>query len=311
MKISSTCRPLGGPFQGVGLASKSRRVLKRAVVSLIAASALAVGIPGSSAYAQSQGSEVGCLGSKAATLPGVNLSSGQTLSPGQSLNGKTKILVMQTDGNLVLYLKGTNGQPAVPVWASNTWGNWGARAVMQSDGNLVVYRAGGSSPADALWSTGTYNHWWAHLELADNGDLAVYGSQPGLPLWNTNSWEWPASWYVMQNGLGLTPGQSIESATVWLIMQYDGNLVIYRKRDGAVLWASGTNGHPCHDITMQSDGNLVEYGMGFGATWATGTWGNQGAFARLQDDGNFVIYRKGGGTPDTALWSTGTWRNSR
>ncbi len=57
-------------------------------------------------------------------------------------NGKdAKKLVMQNDGNLVLY--GPNG----PVWASNTSGNRGAYLVLQDDGNLVIYKA--------VWSTGT------------------------------------------------------------------------------------------------------------------------------------------------------------
>jgi len=57
-------------------------------------------------------------------------------------NGKNaKKLVMQNDGNLVLY--GPNG----PVWASNTSGNRGAYLVLQDDGNLVIYKA--------VWSTGT------------------------------------------------------------------------------------------------------------------------------------------------------------
>jgi len=57
-------------------------------------------------------------------------------------NGKNvKKLVMQSDGNLVLY--GTNG----PVWATNTSGNRGAYLILQDDGNLVIYKA--------VWSSST------------------------------------------------------------------------------------------------------------------------------------------------------------
>lgn len=55
-------------------------------------------------------------------------------------------LVMQRDGNLVVYL----GHKA--LWSSGTWGHPGARLVLQRDRNLVIYSAAGR----ALWATGTY-----------------------------------------------------------------------------------------------------------------------------------------------------------
>ena len=51
-------------------------------------------------------------------------------------------LVMQLDGNLVLY---EGGQA---VWASNTGGNPGAYFAVQGDGNIVVY----SSDNRPLWA---------------------------------------------------------------------------------------------------------------------------------------------------------------
>lgn len=44
---------------------------------------------------------------------------------------------MQGDGNFVIY-NWADG----PVWSSNTYGNPGSKLVMQDDGNLVVYRGG-------------------------------------------------------------------------------------------------------------------------------------------------------------------------
>ncbi|MFE4973377.1 hypothetical protein ACFRAR_14845 [Kitasatospora sp. NPDC056651] len=49
-------------------------------------------------------------------------------------------LVMQGDGNLVLYVTGSNGVTTAP-WATRTIG-CGDRAIMQGDGNFVVYGAG-------------------------------------------------------------------------------------------------------------------------------------------------------------------------
>jgi hypothetical protein len=54
-------------------------------------------------------------------------------------------VIMQTDGNLVLYSGGE------AVWSSGTSGNPGAQAVLQNDGNFVIYSASGR----ALWNTGT------------------------------------------------------------------------------------------------------------------------------------------------------------
>ena len=54
---------------------------------------------------------------------------------------------MQTDGNFVLY-----SALRLPAWASGTDGSGGDRLVMQSDRNVVIYNPSGA----AVWSTGTY-----------------------------------------------------------------------------------------------------------------------------------------------------------
>jgi hypothetical protein len=72
-------------------------------------------------------------------------------------------------------------------------------------------------------------------------------------------------------------------------MQGDGNFVMYRTSDLLVRFATyrfGTN------MTMQTDGNLVEYSNGF-PLWWTSTSGNPGAFLNVQDDGNLVVYSSG------------------
>lgn len=55
-------------------------------------------------------------------------------------------------------------------------------------------------------------------------------------------------------------------------------------------------------ITMQGDGNLVQFSMpGNKPFWSSGTF-RGGSVAQLQDDGNFVIYAPG----HVAIWSTNT-----
>jgi hypothetical protein len=87
-----------------------------------------------------------------------------------------------------------------------------------------------------------------------------------------------------------------------LILQADGNLVLYRTEFGHALWASNTEGLPVDHVIMQGDGNLVAYSAHGTAYWATATDGHPGAWAFLQDDGNFVVY----GSGNNALWASNT-----
>ena len=68
-------------------------------------------------------------------------------TPMDRLQSGQSSLVMQSDGNLVLY----NGKS--PLWASNTAGQGKApfKAIMQSDGNFVVYDASNAP----TWASGT------------------------------------------------------------------------------------------------------------------------------------------------------------
>lgn len=73
-----------------------------------------------------------------------------------------------------------------------------------------------------------------------------------------------------------------------LVYQGDGNLVLYRRSDGAPLWATMT--WDAGQVNMQHDGNLVVYNSGGVPIWASGTANNPGAYLNVQDDSNLVIY---------------------
>jgi hypothetical protein len=64
--------------------------------------------------------------------------------------GLTYQLIMQNDGNLVLYSINDN-QESTPVWATGTNGTDASYAIMQTDGNLVLYNPSGQ----ALWASST------------------------------------------------------------------------------------------------------------------------------------------------------------
>jgi hypothetical protein len=113
-------------------------------------------------------------------------------------------------------------------------------------------------------------------------------------------------------GAELVPGQSVQSSAVTLIMQLDGNLVVYLNQcvgnPQCALWASGTRGD--NTAIMQGDGDFVIYpsnqvGNSGSAEWATHTYGYN--VLVVQDDGNVVIYPVCcvGDTP-VAEWATNT-----
>jgi len=85
-----------------------------------------------------------------------------------------------------------------------------------------------------------------------------------------------------------------------LDLQQNGNLVLYEQPPGTArfpIWASNT--HSGTRLIMQGDGNLVLYDPGNRAVWASGTdgWGG-GSELVVQDDGNLVVYRSG----SNAVW---------
>jgi len=89
-----------------------------------------------------------------------------------------------------------------------------------------------------------------------------------------------------------------------LVMQEDGNLVMYITGTPIPVWATGTHGNDSVAwVAMQSDGNFVIYKSDGTPIWATNTSGvNDVAWIALQDDGNLVIYRGNGNT----IWASNT-----
>lgn len=108
-----------------------------------------------------------------------------TLRPGERLvannsefrvsnNGSYK-LVMQQDGNLVLYKGNT------PLWASNTDGVAVDFCIMQDDGNLVLY----GFASNAVWASNTNGQPGSFLVVQDDGNVVIY--RPNFPVWATNT----------------------------------------------------------------------------------------------------------------------------
>ncbi|GLS17681.1 hypothetical protein GCM10007874_06960 [Labrys miyagiensis] len=108
---------------------------------------------------------------------------------------------------------------------------------------------------------------------------------------------------MLNPGQSLFTNQSLNSndGRFTLILQTDGNLVLYRTQDHRALWATGTNGQDTHHAIMQGDGNFVLYHENNTAAWASGTNGKPGSYLILQNDGNLVIY-----WPRDPVWASGT-----
>ena len=242
-------------------------------------------------------------------------------------------LVMQGDGNLVLYTPSNSA-----VWASHGSGS-NAYTVLQGDGNLVTISNGrpvwASGGAPVSGSVGVYaypsaaqaiNDGWRQIGVT--GALGSLGSPwvqspngsdraTGLAIQNSGrSINWNSYWTVSGppgaacNGaatLGtygvLNEGSSLSVGPFTLLMQGDGNLVLYNGSITAAhaMWATGTNnGRGVLHLTMQGDGNLVLYTASGTAVWSTGGQGAN-AVLSLQCDGNLVTYSGG-----RATWATGT-----
>lgn len=209
------------------------------------------------------------------------LNVGERLVAGQSLRSPSGNLelIMQTDGNLVLYAPGGSAR-----WNTGTYGNPGAYVQLQTDGNLVLY----SATNQPLWYTMTTTG--SFLNLQDDGNLVLYTAQ-STPIWSTGTSYAPPR---LDAPASLPVGGRLQSpnGAYQLVMQGDGNLVLYGP--AGWTWQSGTSGSGANQLVVQTDGNLVLYNAAMSPVWYTKTDGNGTGFLQVQDDGNLVLYTAGG-----------------
>jgi fucose 4-O-acetylase-like acetyltransferase len=102
-----------------------------------------------------------------------------------SNNRKFK-LVLQNDGNLVLYKMIDSINPSTQhfdqaIWNSTTNNKPITKATMQKDGNFVLYD-GVYTP---YWATGTSGNTDAYLILQDDGNIVIYSGNK--PVWSSNT----------------------------------------------------------------------------------------------------------------------------
>ena len=116
-------------------------------------------------------------------LPGSTMMPGESMSPGESISSPSGRyqLRLQHEGNLVLY--DTAGPTA--LWDSRTVGESDRTLVMQPDGNLVLYELP-VTPFDALWHSRTYGWPGAFLTVRDDGTVTI-GDSDGRVLWTAGA----------------------------------------------------------------------------------------------------------------------------
>ena len=185
----------------------------------------------------------------------VEYSNGVRWTPNTGNKGATHLL-MQTDGNLVLYTANNT-----PVWQSTATGG-AAHLIVQTDGNLVTYNNSSGNPN---WQSGT------------GGAAATRPAVVATP-----------------DRLQATPEQLNASTQDYLLSldkryallpQSDGTLVLYGPGYHKLWWkALGA----ATKLVMQTDGNLVLYN-GNTALWYTATGGTGTNRVVIQNDGNLVL----------------------
>lgn len=102
----------------------------------------------------------------------------EPLYKGWHIDAEDTRLIMQNDGNLVVYRGFDNPATQSVRWASNTDG-CGEKAVMQTDGNLVVYGQGGRVCFSLDRFKGSYAN--ACATVARHGGFSVYYTNESCP----------------------------------------------------------------------------------------------------------------------------------
>lgn len=215
------------------------------------------------------------------------LYSGQTMSAGQYISSGNvqNVLILQSDGNLVLYHNRT------ALWNSHTAGSGATILKMQLDGNLVLYNATGT----AVWNSHTPNTGHGFAVMQSDGNFVVYSDSSGST-WQTNTDGQPTYLYPGTDRLATGATTIIVNSYLRsadkryaLLLQPDGNLVLFGP-GYHVLWNSQTGGTMAAFLTMQADGNLVLYKANGTAVWNSHTAGQGNSHLVLQSDGNAVVY---------------------
>lgn len=217
----------------------------------------------------------GCGSGPPANPGGVRIDSGGRLLSGEeagTADGQYS-LVMQRDGNLVLY---TGSRP---LWESGTDGHPGATGLMEKNGDFVVVSKSGR----VLWNTKTSGHVGASLVLENDGNLSLEAG--ASILWSSRSWNDSLApsealhqgWYLLSN-----------DSACRLTLSRGGNLVLSAP-GGPTIWQTRPHGGRGDEAVMEGDGDLVIRSRTGHILWSTATAGRAGASLYVSRDGAVFV----------------------
>ncbi len=99
---------------------------------------------------------------------------------------------------------------------------------------------------------------------------------------------------ILKPGKCIMPGDRVwsQQGAYFLIMQWDGNLVLYRN-DGTPVWATATwNPGAGYWAVWTTGGQLIVYNqLTTRRIWDSGPWhAPRGSILKVQDDGKLMVY---------------------
>ena len=170
-----------------------------------------------------------------------------------------------------------------------------AGAIKYSGRNLI-----GNQTVSTTWGLKPYVAFRVTSSSQPTADEQDTSSDGRHVAWSNNLGDRITSHREMPEGSFLQSGDGR-----WkMVVQGDGNLVVYQSEGNIPIWASNTGGQGAYPfkLAVQSDGNVVIYGTDR-PTWATNTNGvGTGPYTLvMQDDANLVLYDQNG-----PIWATDT-----
>ena len=143
---------------------------------------------------------------------------------------------------------------------------------------------------------------WLKKGFANSGISFASGSMVGAPVGaSTFPSTLVSSTNLLVGGALVSPGQKYA-----LIVQTDGNVVVYNLASGAAVWATNTTGRPNLPLRLglQNDADLVVYDSANNFVWGSlsAGKGNDVYTLTMQDDGNLVVYS----STNQAIWASNT-----
>jgi hypothetical protein len=236
------------------------------------------------------------VGSAPVQIPSTTLRSGQTVA---DTGGTTAGLLSPHRGYFLQttycalelqQFSESNGQLRDPLlWESNALTTGGTcRLALLNDGNLVLY----NHANHAIWQAGSQATGSANtLVMQDDGNL-IERTSAGATVWSTKYGR-----RVLASGTQLTQGQGLRFTTTALLLETNGNLVLFH--GGHAVWESHTAGRGAIRLLMQRDGNLVLYNAAGHSVWRSNTTAasaylvvNNG-FLALQTPAKKVVWQSG------------------